>query len=387
MTTVLLSVGDLSGDSHAADLVRALGRRCPGIRFTGLGGAEMEKAGVELVAHQRSLAVGGFSELAHRAGPIFSSWRRMSAAVRGGALGLIVLVDSGGFNLPLARLARRRQTAPILYYIAPQVWAWRSGRIRKLARRVDRLALIFPFEPEIYAGSGVRTDYVGHPLVDQLRGALLPPNRAAASRELGLDPARRWIALLPGSRINELRHHLPIQLEVARQLHQQMPDLAFVLALAPNLQPEAAHERIRRAGLPPALRLELRIGQSLAAMRASQVVLVKPGSVTLEATLLARAMVVMGRTSALGAAVARRALQVPSLAMPNLIAGEAIVPEFLQDRARPEAIAAALAELLERPARERQRQRLAKVAQRLGSGGAAERVAAIAEEMLAISGS
>jgi lipid-A-disaccharide synthase len=167
--TVLLSVGDASGDVYAADFVRELRASLPGTRFVGLGGAEMEKEGVELVVNQRDVAVSGLFELLPDLHRIVRAWRLMTAALRSAKPDLVVLVDSSGFNIPFARRAQR-QGCPTLYYVSPQVWGWRTGRIRKFAQRVNQLAVIFPFEPEVYAGSGVPVEYVGHPLLERLRG-------------------------------------------------------------------------------------------------------------------------------------------------------------------------------------------------------------------------
>ncbi len=223
MTAVLLSAGDASGDLHAADLVRALRARRADLRFLGLGGVEMEKAGVEIAVHQRELAIGGIFEAVGSLPRIRRARRRLDAALKRAQPGLVVLVDSSAFNLPFARSARRAGV-PVLYFVAPQLWAWRRGRIRKLARRVDRVAVIHPFEIGVYANSRVRVDFVGHPLVDRL-----PPNAqpepAAARSSLGFDAEARVVALLPGSRRNELRANLGLYLETARALHARHPEL------------------------------------------------------------------------------------------------------------------------------------------------------------------
>ncbi|MBW2725579.1 MAG: lipid-A-disaccharide synthase, partial [Deltaproteobacteria bacterium] len=163
MTTLLISAGDASGDLHAAEFVRAFRAQHPDARILGLGGDEMRRAGVELVVHQRDLAVGGLLELGRSLAKIVSTWRAMVRVLARANPDLVVLVDSGGFNLPFARRVRRRCGAKILYFVAPQVWAWRPGRIRKLARRVDRMAVIFPFEPAVYAETELPVEFVGHP--------------------------------------------------------------------------------------------------------------------------------------------------------------------------------------------------------------------------------
>ncbi|HKA14933.1 MAG TPA: lipid-A-disaccharide synthase [Myxococcota bacterium] len=380
MSTVLLSVGDASGDVYASDLVRELRARVPDARFVGLGGAEMEKAGVELVVQQRDVAVSGLFELLPDLHRIIRAWRRMTAALRAVRPDLVVLVDSSGFNLPFARRARRLG-CPTLYYVSPQVWAWRPRRIHKLARRVNQLAVIFPFEPAAYAGTRVPVEYVGHPLVERLR-ASAEIHRETARRELGLPSGARIVALLPGSRGSEMRHLLPLQLEVARVLHARDARIHFVLPRAASLAREALEAGIRAARLPSLLQIDVLDGRSQVALRAADAALLKPGTSTLEAALLDCPMVVAARTNRLTAWLLERLVRVDTLTMPNLIAGEAIVPEFLQEAARPEAVADAVLALLDGPARDAQRARLAVVRRALAKGGAAVRAAEIAVEMM-----
>ena len=381
MSTVLLSVGDASGDVYASDFVRELRARVPDLRFVGLGGAEMEKAGVELVVHQRDVAVSGLFELLPDLHRIALAWRAMTRRLREERPELVVLVDSSGFNIPFARRARRLG-CPTLYYVSPQVWAWRTGRIRKLARWVNQLAVIFPFEPAVYAGTRVPVEYVGHPLVERLALVSASVDRDTARRALDLPAAARIVALLPGSRGSEMRHLLPLQLEVARVLHARDPRIHFVIPRAASIARETLDDGIRRAGLPALLRIDVLDGHSQAVLRAADAALLKPGTSTLEAALLDCPLVVAARTNRLTAWILRRLVRVDTLTMPNLIAGEPIVPEFLQQQARPEAVAEAVLALLEGPARDAQRARLAVVREALAKGGAAKRAAELAAEML-----
>jgi lipid-A-disaccharide synthase len=379
MTTVLLAAGDASGDAVAADFVGALRELRPGVRCLGLGGVEMEKRGVELVAHQRDLAVGGIFELAPSVRRIARAWRRMGAALASARPDLAVLVDSSGFNLPFARRVRRA-AVPTLYYVSPQVWAWRRGRIRKIARRVDRMAVIFPFEPAVYAGAGIPVEFVGHPLVERLGGG--PRDREAARARLGLPAAARVVALLPGSRRNEVRSCLDLHLKAAKIVHAHASRSHFVLPVAPSIDRARVEAGVRRMRLPPRMPIDVLDGGSHVALTACDVALCKPGTATLEAALLGRPCVVAGRGHPLSAAILRRLVTVEFWGMPNLIAGEPIVPEFLQEGADPQAIAEAVLGLFEGPARAEQLAGLARVRAALGPGGSARRVAAIAEEMI-----
>lgn len=381
MSTVLLSVGDASGDLYASDFVRELRALRPGTRFLGLGGVEMEKAGVELVVHQRDVAVSGLVELLPDLHRIVGAWRRMVATLRASRPALVVLVDSSGFNIPFARRARRLG-CPTLYYVSPQVWVWRSGRIRKLARWVNRLAVIFPFEPRIYADTPVAVEYVGHPLVERLRSVAQTLDRSAARAALGLPEEAVVVALLPGSRRGELRYLLPLHLEIAKVLHARDPRLCFVLPRAASVEGAFLEQGLRQAQLPSLMRVEIVEGQSHQVLRAADVALLKPGTSTLEAALLGCPFVVAARSSRLTAALLRRLVKVDTLTMPNLIAGEPIVPEFLQEQARPERVAEAVLALLDAPRREQQLERLACVREQLDRGGAARRAAELAAEMI-----
>jgi lipid-A-disaccharide synthase len=375
MTRVLLSAGDASGDAHAADFAIALRARRPGVRFVGLGGPACERAGVEVRVPQSDVAIGGLVEVLGHVPRVLGAWRQLERAVAEAPTDLAVLVDSPDLNLPLARRLRRAGV-PILYYVAPQVWAWRSGRARKLARRVDRMAVIFPFEVEPFARAGLAVDFVGHPLVDRMRSVRERTDRAAARAALGLAAERPLLLLLPGSRRNEIRAMLPLYLRVAERLRARERDLAVVLALAPSL--DRAEVEAGIAGLD----VQVVEGRDYEPMIAADVALAKPGTATLELCLLDRPFAVAGRVHPLSAAVMKRLVRVPSWTLPNLLAGAPVVPEFLQEQAEPERVAAALAELLRGPGRELARARLAVVARRLGPGGAAARAAALADEMI-----
>lgn len=379
MSTVLLSVGDVSGDAYAGDFVGELRSLLPDTRFVGMGGRSMREAGVELLVDQRELATSGLFELLPDLRRIVAAWRRMAAALRSQRPDLLVLVDSSGFNLPFARRARRRGV-PTFYYVSPQVWAWRPGRIRKLARAVEKLAVIFPFEPEVYSGTDLSVEYVGHPLVERLAARRL--DRQAARQRLGISPQARVVVLLPGSRRAELRHILPLHLEVSRVLHARDPRIHFLLPRAASVEPEALEARVREAALPSLLGLDVLDGRSHEALCAADAVLAKPGTSTLEAALLERPLVVAARSSRLTAILLRRLVVLDSLTMPNLLAGKAVVPEFLQAEARPERVADAVQEILEPAGAERQRRELRGVREALSAGGAARRAAAIAAEML-----
>ncbi|MCL4684507.1 lipid-A-disaccharide synthase [Myxococcota bacterium] len=372
---VLVSAGDASGDGHAADVVRALAARRPGTRFVGLGGSALEAAGVEIRVPLRDVAIGGLVEVLGHVPRVFRAWRTLEAIARDETPDLALLVDAPDLHLPLARRLRRAGV-PVLYYVSPQVWAWRSRRIGTIAARADRLAVIFPFEVDVFAGTGLRVDFVGHPLVDRLSAVRARWQRETARAALGLPADRPVLVLLPGSRRNEVRRMLPLHLAIAARLRARQPGLVTVLALAPTVSAADVEP------LPRGVDVRVVEGRGYPAMVAADLALTKPGTTTLELCLLGTPFAVAGRAHPVSAAVMRRLVQLPSWTLPNLLAGAPVVPEFLQRQARPERVAAALEELLAGPARALQLERLAGVSRRLGPGGAAERTAQIAEEMM-----
>ncbi|MFP6654249.1 MAG: lipid-A-disaccharide synthase [Myxococcota bacterium] len=390
MTTILLSAGDLSGERVAADLVHELRKRLPDARFVGMGGSAMTAAGVEIFVDQRHLAVGGIIEILRGLPSIIRAWRGMLRCLRETRPDLVVLIDSGGFNLPFARRVRAISKAKILYYVAPQIWAWRAGRLQRLADRTDRIAVVLPFESAFYADHGVIVDWVGHPAVDALRSEVPSESPAQSLRDiarirLGIEREDVVLGIYPGSRRNEIERHLPIQIEAFMRLRTLLSkhcDLRGVVVMAASLDRKelmavAATSPSEASGV---LRFVAAEDGSMA--DACDVALAKPGTITVELMLRGRPMVVVGRAHPLTAMVARRSVKIAWLAMPNLIAEEQIVPEFLQEDATGDRIAAALAPLFAGEARERQIAALGLVSERLGRAGAAERTAAIVEEML-----
>ncbi|OQY68846.1 MAG: lipid-A-disaccharide synthase [Polyangiaceae bacterium UTPRO1] len=360
---------------HGADLVAALRRRVPGVRVRGIGGARLRAAGMETLVDAHTLAAMGLVEARERLGAIWRAYRRMRRLVRGEKPDLLVLIDFAEFNLALAGVAKRAGV-PVLYYISPQVWAWRRGRVRKIARRVSRLAVVFPFEVPLYAGSGLRADFVGHPLLDRVR---VRRDRQAFRAAHGLDPRKRLVALLPGSRAKEMQLLLPAMVAAAERLVAR-GDVQCVLALAETLSTADIGVSMRGAALPfPAV-----AGETYDLVHASDAAIVASGTATLEAALLERPMVIVYRTAALTYALARRLVSVPFIGMPNLIAGRGVVPELIQDDATAERMVAEVERFLDDPAYAAATQRaLAEIRPALGGGGAAERAAAIAAEMLA----
>jgi lipid-A-disaccharide synthase len=367
--TIFISAGEPSGDLHGAHLVRALRKRWPEARFLGLGGARMAAEGVELLADVSELAVMGFTEVLGRLPFFLKLRRRVLEAIERERVDLLIPIDYPGFNLRLAKAVRPRGVR-VLYYIAPQVWAWHASRARDMARDTDHVAVILPFEADFLQRAGARASYVGHPLLD-----VAPP---AATREAwdaahGLDPARPVLGLFPGSRPQEIHRHLDLFVETAGRIVARRPEAQPVIARGPELPREAY------AGVPYPL---VESGQEL--LRHADAALVKSGTTTLEAALAGTPLVVAYRMSPLSYQIARRLVKVQHIALANLVAEERVAPEFVQDAATPEALAAALLPLLDAHSAERRRmlEGWERVQDALGAPGAAARVTEIAAELL-----
>lgn len=369
----LIVAGEASGDAHAARLLAAARALGP-CRARGVTGPALAGAGAERVADVRDLAVLGFSGVVARLPRIWSAYRRLLAEARAFRPHAAVLVDSPGFNLRLGP-ALRRLGIPVFYYIAPQVWAWHAERAAAMARWVDRLAVILPFEEELFRRAGVEARFVGHPLLEDLA----PEVDAAALRaEAGVPAGGALLGLLPGSRPQELHAHAPVMAEAARRLRATRPGLVAALALAPGLEREAAR-------LGPALAgVRVLAGRTHAVQAHALCCAVASGTATLETALFGTPEVVVYRTGRLNYAIARRMVRLERIGLPNIVAGAEVAPELIQDGFTAERLAGRLAPWLDdAAARERARAALGAVRERLGGPGASARAAAWLWEMTA----
>lgn len=357
--------GEASGDNHAAGLVAALKQRVPGLKAFGMGGPKLAAQGVELVHGAHEISVMGVTEVLPRIPRILEVMGDLARAAEARRPEVAVLVDIPDFNL---RLAKRLKALGIkvAWYISPMVWAWRKGRVRTIAQRVDRMLCILPFEEEFYRGTGVPAVYVGNPVLEQVPE---PGPPEAFRRALGLDPAREVLALLPGSRPGELRRILPGLVEVGRRERAARPGLQLAVPVAPGID---------RAAVAAAFgdqEVHLCDGRAPEVVGASNVAVVASGTATLEAGLMQRPLVVVYRLSLPNWWLGRALVQVRHVSLVNLLAGEAVVPELLQHLFTPEAACAEIDALWSGPAREAQLAGLEKVRAKLGAKGASARAA------------
>jgi lipid-A-disaccharide synthase len=333
-----------------------------------MGGPRLRAAGLESLRQAEEMSVMGISEVLPRIPVILGILRQLTAAAAERRPRAALLVDAPDFNLRLAKRLKRLGIK-VVYYVSPSVWAWRRGRVKTIARVVDRMLCILPFEEQFYEGTGVSARFVGHPLAERPRPLAAAEYRLA----LGLAPGRTTVALLPGSRRSELRRIFPPMLEAAERIRARHPDAQFVVPVASTLSGEALRPYLAaHAGLD----VLLAPGQTEAAVGASDAALVKSGTSTLEAALMLRPMVVVYRLSWLSYVVGRLFVKLAHFALVNLLAGRSLVPELLQREATPERMAAELSKLLEDgSARAEQLRGLEEVRAALGTPGAPRRVA------------
>jgi len=363
---ILILAGEASGDLHGAKLAERLRAARPDLALAGTGGDRMAAAGVALM--ERAEGVVGFVEVLRHIPAHWRLLKRVQARLRSGNVALVILIDYPGFNMRVADYAHGAGV-PVLYYITPQVWAWRAGRLATMARIITKAAVILPFEEELLRAHGVDATFVGHPLLDRAQDM---PSRAEARAKLGLPPDGELLALFPGSRPQEIARHLDDFLAVARELERRRPGLRVVVSVAPTIT-------LDRSRVP----YPLVQSASFDVLRAADVALCKSGTTTLEAAVAGCPCAIVYRTSALSYAIAKRLVKIEHIGLLNIVAGREVAPEFVQDAFEPVRVADALAPLFDdaSPARRAMLAGLAEVRARLGTPGASARVAALAAEM------
>ena len=366
MTRIYISAGEPSADAHAAAVAAALRRRIPGVELEALGGPLLERAGVRVLDRMESYSVVGFVEAIAKIPAHYRLLHRIKQSFKEKRYDLVILVDYPGYHLRAAAAAAAADI-PVLYYIAPQMWAWGPKRVRKLAP-VDQLAVILPFEEQFFRERGVAATFVGHPLKDRPP----PPSRADARRALGLDPDRPTLGLFPGSRRQEVKRHWKIFREAASRVAAARPDVQLIVA-------GTAH-----AEYPDPGAINVHLGDPLLVFAAADAGICKSGTTTLEAAIADLPMVITYRVHPISSYIAFRLVQVPWVGLVNLVAGYEVAPEFLQARAQAGALADGVLPLLDagNPVTRRQREGLRLVREKLGAPGAAGRVAELAAGLI-----
>ena len=363
----MISCGEPSGDLYAGALAVEIRRRQPDAAIFGLGGQRLMAGGGELLADYRGLSVTGLVEAVRVIPRSVSVLHQLVGAARAEKPDALVLVDFPDFNFRLAA-AVKPLGVPIIYYISPQLWAWRQGRMKVMKRLVDRVLVIFPFEEQIYRDAGVPVQFVGHPLIDLARAQ---EPKDSFLREAGLDAARPIVALLPGSRPNEVERLLPIVRDAVAAIAAQLPQAQFVIARAPSLD-DRLFDGVKWSGVRP---VEV-LARTDDVLGIADVAITASGTATVQAALHGRPMVVVYRLSPMTYRLGRRFLLVDHVAMVNLIAGRRLVPELIQDECTPARIAAETISLLtDLPRAEEMRRGLAGVRAKLGAPGASGRAA------------
>jgi lipid-A-disaccharide synthase len=392
---ILIIAGEASGDRHGARLAAEIQKALPQVQLVGIGGEALAARGVKMLARAEDLAVVGLTEVMGRLPAVVRALGEINRVLREDRPALVILIDFPDFNSLVARLAAWRGV-PVMYYISPQVWAWRRGRVRTIARYVDRLAVIFPFEEEFYRRRGVQATFVGHPLVETLPEL---PSREKLLGGWGLDPRRFTLALLPGSRGSEIERILPIMMAAARLIRQAVPEAQFILPLA-STAPRGLVEgmveeflgeggshgleaRATGAGGPLPPPLKIIPGQAYQALAAAHRAVVASGTVTVEAALAGTPTVIIYRLAPLTYRVAKLLIRVDHIGMANLLAGEGIFPELIQEDCTPERLAGeALNWIKNMPRVQELRRGLSRVVAELGPPGASQRAARVALEIM-----
>lgn len=365
----MIIAGEISGDLHAAALVRALQRRTDAVRFFGIGGEELEKAGMEIHVHARDMAVLGLSEVLRRYFIFRKVFNEMITLLRERKPDAVLLVDYPGFNLPFAAKAHALGIK-VVYFICPQVWAWNRGRISVMTKNVDRLISIFPFEVDVFKGTKLKVDFVGHPLVAMAEAA-----RTAPLTALPWKGAPR-VALLPGSRKQEIKQILPVMAQAVEILRINFPDAGFIIAAAARDAIGWIEQTLSSMGMNG--RFTVVADKTRQILRQADAAWVASGTATIEAALMGCPMAVVYRTAFLTYLVGRALIRVPFLGMVNIVAGKLICPEFIQHAAKPENMARAIEPLVtDGKARNEMISELDRVRSILGAPGAVERAAEI----------
>jgi lipid-A-disaccharide synthase len=372
---ILLVAGEVSGDLHGSHLVEAIQRIEPEVQFLGVGGEGLERRGMKLLYPAHSLSVVGITEVFVKLRTILKALRGLKRSLEREKPDLVILIDFPEFNLRLAKIAHRRGI-PILYYISPQVWAWRPKRISLIAQLVRKMVVLFPFEVPLYEAAGVDVECVGHPLLDIVKPTL---PKEKAYQQFGLDPKQRTIGLLPGSRSHEVERLLPPLLASAHLLQKEIPDLQFVIPLAPGIPKTILSSRMKNISVP----VKVVEGFTYDVMNLSDLLITASGTATLEGAILGKPMIIIYKVSFPSYWIGRALIRVDHIGLVNLVAEKEIAPELIQKDVHPQRIADEALRILRDPILSRKMsESMGEVCQKLGKPGAAQRAARIVTSLL-----
>jgi len=370
--TIMIIAGEASGDTHGAHLVEAIKQKKQNIQFVGLGGDHMKAAGVELYVHLNELSVVGITEVFARRGGILAGLRQAKEMLRNMRPDLLILIDFPDFNMIVARTAKNLGI-PILYYISPQVWAWRSGRVKKIKRLVDHMAVILPFEADFYRKHHVPVTYVGHPLLEH---PVLPPVEKESEKQL-------TIGLLPGSRAGEVQNLLPIMVQAADYMAGEFQDIQFVIPRAPTIESAQIQDILSQSSFKNSPQFSVVDAHAQYVNQISNLVIVASGTATLEVALSETPMIIIYKVSKISYTLVKVLVNVSHIGLANLVAGQRVVPELIQDEATPENVFVTARQMLNDPGHMQKIQRKLKmIRQRLGGPGASQKTADIAFQLL-----
>jgi lipid-A-disaccharide synthase len=374
---VVIVAGEASGDLYGAKLAEAMASLSPQVELYGIGGSEMARRKVKLLFSSSELAVVGVTEVLEKIGHIWRAWRQMKRFIRDNRPHLAVLIDYPGFNLRLAKVFKAN-AVPVLYYVSPQVWAWRSGRIKKIAQRVAKMAVILPFEAPLYEQAGVDVEFVGHPLLDILDQGL---TREKARRRLGVSADVLFIGLLPGSREREVKSLLPPLVGAAELLAVDFPRARFMIPVASAIDRDMVQRFIAESRLP----IDIVAGRAFEVMKAADLLLMASGTATLEGAIAGAPMVIIYRLSPITYLIGRMLVKIKCFGLANIVVGRKVVPELLQGEVTPKRIAFEAKKILQDHARRQEiEDEFRLVTNKLGGQGASHRVARIALQMMGI---
>lgn len=367
MTKILISAGEASGDIHAAAVTAAIKKLEPDAEVFGMGGDALRNAGGEVLFDIKEHGVMGFAEIIFKLPALFRLRNNFVKVMEERKPDCLVVVDYPGFNMKIAKIAHEKGI-PVVSYISPSAWAWHKSRAKKVAQIVDKVAAIFPFEYDVYHEAGADTVFVGHPLLDIVQPSM---PRKEAEVFAGKCEGRKLVLLMPGSRLMEIEKMLPTLLLAAKVLQQRMPEVDFTMPRAGTIPLELLESKIKEAGIE----VKITEGHNYDLFSVADLALATSGTVTLEAALCGLGSVIVYRTSAINAFIARRVINIPNIGLPNIVAGRQVLPELLQEDFTPEKVAQAAIDLLQ-PERNAQMKRdLKYVRERLGQPGAVMRVA------------